>query len=74
MIGALNMEARDWEQPGAEYILVKSLACVGNGSILLFHDGYGDRSQTLQAFGRLLGILDERGYRLVTVSELLASD
>lgn len=74
MIGALNTESRDWEQPGVDYILVKSLTCVGNGSILLFHDGYGDRSQTLQAFGRLLRIVDERGYRLVTVSELLASD
>ncbi|WP_239619071.1 polysaccharide deacetylase family protein [Cohnella mopanensis] len=74
MIGALNTETRDWEQPGADYILDKSLAHIGQGNILLFHDGYGDRSQTLQAFGRLLGILDERGYRLVTVSEMLASD
>jgi peptidoglycan-N-acetylglucosamine deacetylase len=71
MVGALNMEATDWEQPGVEFILEKSRKVIGNGSILLFHDGYGDRSQTIEAVRRLVSELTEQGYELVTVSELL---
>jgi peptidoglycan-N-acetylglucosamine deacetylase len=71
MIGALNMEATDWEQPGVEFILEKSRQVIESGSILLFHDGYGDRSQTIEAVRRLVSELTEQGYELVTVSELL---
>jgi peptidoglycan/xylan/chitin deacetylase (PgdA/CDA1 family) len=71
MIGALNMEAQDWEMPGVDHILVKSRDCVKNGSILIFHDGYGDRSQTIEAVRILVSELTSQGYQLVTVSELL---
>lgn len=72
MIGALNLEAQDWEQPGVGHILGKSRAVVKNGSILIFHDGYGDRSQTIEAVRMLVSELTLQGYQLVTVSELLA--
>lgn len=72
MIGALNLEAQDWEQPGVEHILEKSKEAVKNGSILIFHDGYGDRSQTIEAVRMLVSELTSQGYKLVTVSELLA--
>ncbi|MRH41920.1 polysaccharide deacetylase family protein [Aquibacillus halophilus] len=71
VIGALNMEAQDWEQPGVEHILSKSLKHVKNGSILIFHDGYGDRSQTIEAVRNLVTEIDNQGYQFVTVSELL---
>ena len=71
MIGALNMDAQDWEMPGVDHILVKSRECVKNGSILIFHDGYGDRSQTIEAVRILVSELTSQGYQLVTVSELL---
>jgi peptidoglycan-N-acetylglucosamine deacetylase len=71
MIGALNLEAQDWEQPGVEHILEKSREAVKNGSILIFHDGYGDRSQTIEAVRMLVSELTSQGYQLVTVSELL---
>ncbi|WP_407936284.1 polysaccharide deacetylase family protein [Litchfieldia alkalitelluris] len=70
-IGALNMDALDWEQPGVDHILLKSRNHVSNGSILLFHDGFGDRSQTIEAVRALVFELKEQGYQLVTVSELL---
>ncbi|SEN66765.1 Peptidoglycan/xylan/chitin deacetylase, PgdA/CDA1 family [Mesobacillus persicus] len=70
-IGALNLEAHDWEQPGVEHILSKSMSCVKNGSILIFHDGFGDRSQTIQAVRLLVSELTSQGFQLVTVSELL---
>lgn len=72
-IGALNLEARDWDQPGVEHIIDKSRIHLTNGSILIFHDGYGDRSQTVEAVQVLVRELTAEGYRLVTISELLAA-
>ncbi|MDI4647142.1 polysaccharide deacetylase family protein [Cohnella hashimotonis] len=71
VIGALNGEAKDWGTPGVDHILEATRKQVGCGSILLFHDGFGDRSQTVEAVRILTKELTEEGYRLVTVSELL---
>jgi peptidoglycan/xylan/chitin deacetylase (PgdA/CDA1 family) len=71
-IGAVNGEARDWDNPGVGHIVEKSMEATRSGSILLFHDGWGDRSQTVEAVGVLLRAWSEQGYRFVTVSELLA--
>lgn len=73
LIGAVNGAARDWEQPGVEHILEASRAQAKPGAIFLFHDGFGDRSQTVEAVRLLAGELKEQGFELVTVSELLAS-
>ena len=70
-LGATNLEARDWDQPGVEHIVVHSRAAVNPGSLLIFHDGFGDRSQTVEAVRILVGELAEAGYRFVTASELL---
>ncbi|WP_421721806.1 polysaccharide deacetylase family protein [Anaerobacillus alkaliphilus] len=70
-IGALNPDALDWEQPGVNHIFEKSKNHCRNGSILLFHDGFGDRSETIEAVRKLVNELTEEGYQLVTVSELL---
>ncbi|WP_337098566.1 polysaccharide deacetylase family protein [Paenibacillus sp. YIM B09110] len=73
MIGAVNMEAMDWAAPGVDHIVSKTMEQVRDGGILIFHDGYGDRSQTVEAVRLLLIDLKKRGYQFVTVSELLAS-
>ncbi|MNG35639.1 hypothetical protein D3C84_1224310 [compost metagenome] len=57
--------------PGVDHILACSRREVRNGSILIFHDGYGDRSQSVEAVRVLTKELAADGYRLVTVSELL---
>ena len=49
------------------------LARMRPGTVVLAHDGGMDRSRTLQALPLLLDGLAARGYRLVTLSELLAS-
>lgn len=72
-IGCVNGEAKDWEQPGVNFILEHTRITIENGSILLFHDGYGEREQTIEAVRILTGQLDAEGYRFVTVSELLKS-
>ncbi|MCZ8523030.1 MULTISPECIES: polysaccharide deacetylase family protein [Paenibacillus] len=73
VIGAVNMGAEDWRQPGVEHILQATRSAVRPGGILLFHDGYQDREQTVEAVGILVPELLEQGYELVTVSELLSS-
>ncbi len=70
-IGAMNLSANDWEQPGVDWILDHTRNCIYGGSILLFHDGFGDRSQSLEAVRILVPEVVAQGYRLVTVRELL---
>ncbi len=71
-IGAVNLGTRDWEQPGIAHIVEQTRASVSSGSILVFHDGFGDRSQSVAAVRILVTELAAQEYRFVTVSELLA--
>lgn len=71
-IGAVNLGTRDWEQPGVDHILEMTRESIGSGSILVFHDGFGDRLQSIEAVRILVAELAAQDYRFVTVSELLA--
>ena len=68
----------DWQQPPAHAIVERTLAGVAPGAIVDLHDGFGappggvERQGTVRAVAELLPVLAERGYRCVTVSELLA--
>ncbi|MFD0673537.1 polysaccharide deacetylase family protein [Cohnella sp. GCM10027633] len=74
VIHALNLDSRDWDDAiDAEHILTTSRAHVREGSILIYHDGFGDRSPTIAAVSALIPELIGQGYRLVTVSELLSA-
>ncbi|MGN0064553.1 MAG: polysaccharide deacetylase family protein [Nocardioides sp.] len=55
-------DSRDWEKPGRRAIRRKALRDLHPGSIILMHDGGGDRSQTVAALPGLLKTLAERGY------------
>jgi peptidoglycan/xylan/chitin deacetylase (PgdA/CDA1 family) len=48
------------------------LAQVTRGSIILSHDGGGPRAQTLAAYPYIIRQLRARGYRFVTVPQLLS--
>jgi hypothetical protein len=41
------------------------------GSIIISHDGGGPRAQTLAAYPTIISDLRARGYRIVTIPELL---
>ncbi len=69
-----NQDTLDWQQPGAESIVNAALTNIGPGSIILMHDGGGPRDQDFEALPLLIQALQADGYRLVTISELLASD
>ena len=47
------------------------LAQVRPGSIIISHDGGGRRAETLAAYPSIIAALRARGYRIVTVPELL---
>ncbi|MGW6916950.1 polysaccharide deacetylase family protein [Kitasatospora sp. NPDC054939] len=67
-----DVETDDWSLPGAEVIAERVLQQVRPGSVVLMHDGGGDRSQTVAALPAVIRGLRERGYRFATLAELLA--
>jgi peptidoglycan/xylan/chitin deacetylase (PgdA/CDA1 family) len=66
-----NVDPRDWALPGTGAIERTALAEVQPGSIIISHDGGGPRGQTLAAYPRIIAALRSRGYRIVTIPELL---
>jgi peptidoglycan/xylan/chitin deacetylase (PgdA/CDA1 family) len=61
----------DWQGEPAEAVVERVLTEVRPGSIILLHDGGGDRRETVRATALLLPALAARGLSLVTVAELL---
>jgi peptidoglycan/xylan/chitin deacetylase (PgdA/CDA1 family) len=66
-----NVDSRDWTLPGVEKIVAVVLHATRNGAILLFHDGGGDRSQTVAALPAIIIGLRQRGFRLVTLQQMV---
>jgi peptidoglycan/xylan/chitin deacetylase (PgdA/CDA1 family) len=66
-----NVDPRDWALPGTAAIERGVLSQVQPGSIIISHDGGGPRGQTLAAYPRIIAALRARGYRIVTIPELL---
>jgi peptidoglycan-N-acetylglucosamine deacetylase len=64
----------DWARPGQDVIEAEVARRAEPGSIVLFHDGGGDRSQTAAALPGVLDQLIGKGYRFVQVSRFLAGN
>ncbi|MFJ9949572.1 polysaccharide deacetylase family protein [Kitasatospora sp. NPDC091207] len=60
---AWSVDPRDWARPGTSVITDRILKDVRPGSIVLNHDGGGDRSQTVAALKTYLPVLIDSGYR-----------
>jgi peptidoglycan/xylan/chitin deacetylase (PgdA/CDA1 family) len=69
-----SVDTEDYLQPGASMIVERALAGAHPGAIILMHDAGGTRTQTVQALPQIIRGLRARGYRLVTVPELLRDD
>jgi peptidoglycan/xylan/chitin deacetylase (PgdA/CDA1 family) len=67
-----SVDSRDWQMPGTKAIVRRVLANVKPGSIVLMHDGGGDRQETLRALPTILRALKKRHLQPVTLSQLLA--
>ncbi len=73
-----SVSSTDWMGTSAARMVRLMGGSVGGGDVLLFHDSGdfftaagADRSNTVEALGRLIDVLHERGYRFVTVTELM---
>ena len=66
-----NVDPSDYLQPGTGTIERRILAQVQPGSIIISHDGGGSRRQTLAAYPAVIARLRARGYRIVTIPQLL---
>jgi peptidoglycan/xylan/chitin deacetylase (PgdA/CDA1 family) len=55
-----SVDPQDWRRPGVQPIINNVLNHTGQGSIVLMHDGGGDRSQTMTACKTILPNLASR--------------
>jgi peptidoglycan/xylan/chitin deacetylase (PgdA/CDA1 family) len=58
-----DVDSNDWRRPGAGVIAGRVLSRVRSGDVVLFHDGGGNREQTLAALDQVLSALSARGFR-----------
>jgi peptidoglycan-N-acetylglucosamine deacetylase len=66
-----TVDTDDYEMPGVNVILQRTLAGLRPGAIILLHDAGGNRSETVAALPVIIRALHKRGYKLVTVPRLL---
>jgi len=71
-----SVMSKDWTNPGVQAVVRRTVDKVQNGSVILLHDGDGiackaDRSQTVAATRQIIDELQAKGYRFVTVNEIL---
>jgi peptidoglycan-N-acetylglucosamine deacetylase len=69
-----TVDTGDFRRPGVKAIIKGVLSGARPGAIVLMHDGGGPRRETAQALPIIIRRLRHRGYRLVTVPQLLAED
>ncbi len=66
-----SVDSEDYTKPGVDAIVRNVVDAVRPGSIVLMHDGGGDRSETVAAVPRIVRELRRQGYRFVSVPRLL---
>lgn len=69
-----DRDSEDWQRPGVSAIVANATPPAGTGAVVMFHDGGGDRSQTVAALDRFLTERLAAGDRFVTVSEAAGLD
>jgi cellulose synthase/poly-beta-1,6-N-acetylglucosamine synthase-like glycosyltransferase/peptidoglycan/xylan/chitin deacetylase (PgdA/CDA1 family) len=65
-----DFDSEDWQRPGVRAILRNASPPGSTGGIIMFHDGGGNRSETVRAIRQLVPMLRARGFRFVTASAL----
>jgi peptidoglycan/xylan/chitin deacetylase (PgdA/CDA1 family) len=60
-----DVDPKDWTRPSARTITSRILAQTGRHSVVLMHDGGGDRSRTVASLDATITGLERRGYRFV---------
>lgn len=66
-----TVDPLDWKRPGVSVVVQRLVTGAKNGAILLTHDIH---APTIEAIPQVLDQLSAKGFRFVTVSELLAME
>ncbi len=69
-----SVDTDDYLQPGVSVIVQRALEGAQPGAIILMHDAGGTRTQTIAALPTIIQMLHARGFRLVTVPQLMKDD
>jgi cellulose synthase/poly-beta-1,6-N-acetylglucosamine synthase-like glycosyltransferase/peptidoglycan/xylan/chitin deacetylase (PgdA/CDA1 family) len=70
VLALADFDSEDWRRKGVASIVAKASPPGRRGGVIMFHDGGGDRSQTVDALAELIPRLKARGFRFVSLSEL----
>jgi cellulose synthase/poly-beta-1,6-N-acetylglucosamine synthase-like glycosyltransferase/peptidoglycan/xylan/chitin deacetylase (PgdA/CDA1 family) len=70
VLALADYDSQDWQRKGVASIVANASPPGGTGGVIMFHDGGGDRSQTVDALAELIPRLEARGFRFVSLSEL----
>jgi peptidoglycan-N-acetylglucosamine deacetylase len=75
LVGA-NLNPQDWNEPPKQEIVrrVVEQAEDGAGSVVELHDAGGDRTNTVEALPELIHVLRDKGFRFISLSELIGRD
>lgn len=65
-----SINPRDFQDPGAEAIVERTMDLLQPGVIVLLHDGLGERPQTVEAVRQLIPQIRARHYEFVRLDEL----
>lgn len=66
-----HQDTEDWKNPGVNNIVSKVLSGMREGDVILFHDGGGNRQQTVQSLEKILPELQKQGYKFITISQMI---
>lgn len=66
-----TLDPEDWRVVDTDAIVRQVVRADESGQVVLFHDGGGDRSHTVEALDQLIPALQSRGYQVGTVSEAM---
>jgi peptidoglycan-N-acetylglucosamine deacetylase len=69
-----SVDTNDWTRPGVRSIVNAAVKGARPGAVILLHDAGGNRTQTVAALPKIISALRARGYRLVTVPQLLVDN
>lgn len=65
-----NVDSEDWRKPPPQTLRARVLSQVRPGAVILFHDGGGNRNNTIAALPLIIADLKRQGYSFITLEKL----
>jgi peptidoglycan/xylan/chitin deacetylase (PgdA/CDA1 family) len=63
-----SLDTKDWARPGVTHIVTAAMPRDRHGAVIMFHDGGGDRAQTVAALPAIITKLRAKGYHFTSVT------